>query len=279
MKLFKKLSKTLLILVGVLGTGAILTACGNNTASSELVQPHTLTIGMTGDFPPYSYKSNGKLTGYEVNVARDIAKQMHLKPKFRETKWDGLIAGLGSRRYDAVLNDITVVNGSSRAKHFLSSKPYMYSRSVLITNVKNNKIKTLHNIKGYKFAEGIGTANQRIAKHYGANVVPSTDFTSTMSLISEGRVDGCVNSLDSWNGYAKTHSTKGLRVYAIPNGQYQAGAVAVLLAKHSPKLRNQINKALETLRKNGTLKRLSEKYLKSNETVNKSFGGVISDQK
>lgn len=279
MKLFKRLGKALLILVGVLGTGAILTACGNNTASSELVHPHQLTVGMTGDFPPYSYKSNGKLTGYEVQVARAIAKQMHLKPKFRETKWDGLIAGLGSRRYDAVLNDIAVVHGSSRAKHFLSSKPYLYSRSVLITNAKNHSIKTLHNIKGKKFAEGIGTNNEKIAKKYGANVVPSADFTSTMSLINDGRIAGCVNSLDSWKGYAKTHSTKGLRVYAIPNSQYQASAIAVLLAKHSPKLRNKINKALTTLRKNGTLKHLSEKYLGGNETVNKNFGGVISDKK
>src|SRR5699024_9555887 len=76
--------------------------------SSELKQKGSLTIGLEGTCAPYSYRKDGKLTGFEVELGKDIAKQMGLKAKFVPTKWDGLIEGVNTGKYDIVLNNITV---------------------------------------------------------------------------------------------------------------------------------------------------------------------------
>ncbi len=268
---FSKIKKLGLALIGIVAVGGILSACGNQSAKSELVKPHQLRIGMTGDFPPYSYRSHGKMDGYEYSVAKDIAKKINLKPKFVFTKWDGLLAGLGAKRYDVVLNDISSVNGTQRSKSFLSSRPYMYSRSIMITRTNEHSLKNLKDIKGKKFAEGTGTGNARIAKKFGASVVPSNESKDTYALIRQGRVNGTVSSVESWKGFAKANSTKGLKVHVVPNSEYPADKIAVLLSKHSPKLKNKINQAIKELKKDGTLKRLSYKYFGHNST---NFNGL-----
>ena len=64
---------------------------------SELKTKGKLTIGLEGTYAPYSYRKNGKLTGFEVEMGRAVAKKMGVKADFVPTKWDSLVAGLGSQ--------------------------------------------------------------------------------------------------------------------------------------------------------------------------------------
>ncbi|MDN6704506.1 MAG: transporter substrate-binding domain-containing protein, partial [Lactiplantibacillus plantarum] len=105
MKIGKGIKRFALTL-GVVATGVLLTACGSSNSSSkggytsELKQSKQLTIGLEGTYAPYSYRQGGKLTGFEVDLGKAVAKKMNLKANFVPTKWDSLIAGLGSSKYD-----------------------------------------------------------------------------------------------------------------------------------------------------------------------------------
>lgn len=249
--------------IATLGLAALLAlvmaGCGAKTTSNaELVHPKTLTIGLTGTGGPYSYQKDGKLMGFEADMARDVAKKAGLKPKFVTTKWDSLIAGLGSRRYDVIFNNMTPTK--QREKHYLFSSPYIYSRDVLIRRKSDKKIKNVKKIKGLKFAEGTGTDNEMVAKRYGAKIVPSEAFQNSVTLIRQHRAEGTINSVPEWNFYGKKRSTKGLKATVIPNSEQPYSKVEAMLGKHSPKLRAKISKAIKELRKDGTLKKLSMKY-------------------
>lgn len=135
MKFKKQVLGTVVILAGVLLAGCAnggKNATGKDTNyKSELVKRGSLTIGLEGTFAPYSYRDNGKLTGFEVELGQDIAKKIGVKPVFVPTKWDSLIAGLGSGRYDVILNNINKT--PQRAKVYAFADPYIYSRYVLIS--------------------------------------------------------------------------------------------------------------------------------------------------
>lgn len=268
MKLFKKLGKLFLVLLGILGTGAILTACGSqHTASSELVHPHHLTIGMEGVLPPYSYRgSNGQMKGFDVALSKDISKQMHLKTTFKVTHLPSLVSGLGSHRIDGVVDNISQT--PKRAKSFKFSKTYSYSPYVLIVKKNNKSIKSIHNIKGKRFAEGIGADNEVVAKRWGAKILPINSLSDAMYAVREGRAAGTLTQAQAWKAFAKKDAShQQYRMIPIPESLQQPGKVSVLLNKHAPALQEKINKALTILRKNGTLKKLSEKYFHSNITV------------
>lgn len=82
-----------------------LTACGK-TQTAETKTPKTLTVGLEGTYAPYSYRKDGKLTGFEVELAQKTAQRMGLKTKFVTTGWDSLIAGLNTNNYDVIFNNM-----------------------------------------------------------------------------------------------------------------------------------------------------------------------------
>src|SRR5699024_5118496 len=136
----------------------------SNSAENDTKTKGTLTVGLEGTFAPYSYREHGKLTGFEVELARDVAKELDLKVKFVPTKWDSLIAGLNSKTFDVVFNNVAI--NPSRKKQYIFSTPYIYSKSVIVTKKDNTEIKSIDDVKGKKLGEGTGTDNYNKAKKF-----------------------------------------------------------------------------------------------------------------
>ncbi|WP_371858871.1 transporter substrate-binding domain-containing protein [Furfurilactobacillus siliginis] len=247
------------------GLGSHQTASAKSASyQDELVKKGTLTVGLEGVFPPYSYRKDGKLTGFEVDLARKLGKEMNVKVNIVPTKWDGLIAGVGSKRFDVVINNVTPT--PERRKAYAFTTPYIYSHYVLVTQKKDTKIKSVKDIKGKKFVEGTGTDNQQVAKKFDATVIPNSNFDTTLDMIKDGRADGTVNSESAWRDYKKTNSAAGLKAQKIANKDVEPAEVAALLSKQSPALRKQMNKALSKMRADGSLKQLSVKYFGTDVT-------------
>ncbi len=268
---FGKGIKQLALVLGVVAIGGLLTACGSNNSSSksgyksELKQSKQLTIGLEGTYAPYSYRKDGKLTGFEVDLGKAVAKKMNLKANFVPTKWDSLIAGLGSSKYDVVLNNIAET--PERKKSYIFSTPYIYSRYALITKAGDKSIQKLADVKGKKLAEGTGTNNEVQAKKLGAKTVPSGDFTTTLALIRQGRVQGTINAREAWFAYAQSNSTKGLDYHKVPDSQAEPVNISAMFNKNDTKLKAKFNKVLQQLRKDGTLAKLSKQYFGTDITT------------
>ena len=59
----------------------------------------TLLVGLEGTYPPFSFQGDdGKLTGFEVEFAEELAKHLGVKASLKPTKWDGMLASLDSKR-------------------------------------------------------------------------------------------------------------------------------------------------------------------------------------
>lgn len=254
MKIFKKIA--LMTAALALGTVIGTTISHADSVKSELKTPDTLTIGLEGTYAPFSYRKDGKLQGFEVELGKAVAKKMGLKAKFVPTKWDSLIAGLGAKKFDVVMNNIAQT--PEREKKYLFSNPYISSHFVMIVK-ENSSLKTLKSIKGHKFAAGVGTNNATLVKKYGGITVDDSDFASGLDMIKQGRVEGMINSREAWYVYAKKHSTKGLKMIDVSN-EAKPVKIAAMFNKNSSALQKQYNQALQELQKDGTLQKLSQKY-------------------
>lgn len=233
------------------------TGCANNSQKITHT-PNTLTIGLEGTYAPYSFRDGKKLDGFEVEYGKALAKKLNLKAKFVPTKWDSLIAGLNSNTFDVVINNVSITK--DRQKHFLFSDPYIFSKSVLITK-ENSKINSVKDLKNVKVAEGTGTDNYNKAEKFNANIIPSPDFQSTMSMIKQGRVEGTINSREAflaWKNSSK--SSQGLKYSVISDQDLPSSKIAPLFNKKSTVLRDKVSKATKALYKDGTMKKLSIKY-------------------
>ena len=97
------------------GSLALVLGASFSTASfaadllDEIKARGAIKVGLEGTYPPFNYQDeNGKLTGFEVELAEALAKELGVKAEFQPTKWDGILAALESKRLDVVINQVTI---------------------------------------------------------------------------------------------------------------------------------------------------------------------------
>ena len=92
-----------------------------------------LSIGTEGTYPPFTFHDDkGKLTGFDVEIAREVAKRLRVEPEFLETQWDAIFAGLDSKRFDMIANQVGIREDRNEKYDF--SDPYITSSAVLIVH-------------------------------------------------------------------------------------------------------------------------------------------------
>lgn len=99
MKLHKR--GTLAVLVGVLAT--TLVACGGQSSDSN--EKKTLTIASDMQYAPFTYLEDGEPVGFDIELGDALGEKLGVAIKWENTKFDSIIPGLQSERYDVALTD------------------------------------------------------------------------------------------------------------------------------------------------------------------------------
>lgn len=213
-------------------------------------------IGTEGTYPPFTFHdASGELTGFDVDIGREIAKRLNVKAEFVEGKWDGLIAGLDAKRYDAVINEVSIT--PERQAKFDFSDPYIASKAVLIVRSNNTTIKSFEDLKGKKSAHTLTSNYAQLARKYGAEIVGTDGFNQSVDLVAQGRADATINDNLSYLDFKKHKPDAQVKIVATESNAEQEG---VLIRKDNPELQQAINKALKEIKADGTYLKISNKY-------------------
>ena len=244
--------RTLLALVAVLLTAASLAGCGSSSDSS------TLRVGTEGTYSPFSFQgTDGKLTGYDIEVVTAVAGKLGKKVEFVQTPFDAIFAGLEAKRFDLIANQITR-NDERSAKYDLS-EPYTVSEGVIVTRADDSSITSLADLKGRTTAQSSTSNWATVARDAGANVEAVEGFVQAIQLLKDKRVDATVNDTLAVGDYQKTKNDTSIKVAGKTGDTSQQ----VFAARKDSGLMPDVNKALDDLRADGTLKNISEKYFGS----------------
>lgn len=215
-----------------------------------------LKIGTEGTYAPFSFHdSSNNLTGFDVEIAREAAKRIGVTAVFVEGKWDGLIAGLDAKRYDVVVNEVTITE-ARKAKYDFST-PYIVSKAVLIIRSNNSTIKSFADLKGKKAAQSLTSNFGQLARDKGAEVVAVDGFNQGIDLLLSGRADVVINDSLSYLDFMKQKHTSKLKVVdTLESAEKQA----ILVRKGNPELVAALDKALADMKADGTYLKISRKY-------------------
>ncbi|MEX6507150.1 amino acid ABC transporter substrate-binding protein [Jiella sp. M17.18] len=222
----------------------------------DIKQSGVLRIGTEGTYAPFTYHdAAGKLVGFDVEIGEAIAKRLGVKPQFVEGKWDGLIAGLGADRYDAVINEVGIT--PERQKRFDFSDPYIVSKAVLIVKDGDDQIKSFSDLKGKRSAQSLTSNYGKMAEAAGATLVATDGFDQSIQLVITGRADATINDSLSYLDFKKHQPKAPVKVVATRKDAAPSG---VIVQKGHPKLVAAIDAALKDMKADGTYKQIAEKY-------------------
>lgn len=241
----------------------VLAACGTSDKSDnagadlykEVKKSGELKIGTEGTYPPFTFNKGGKLTGFDVDIAREVAKRLGVKPVFVQTQWDSLFAGLNAKRFDVIANEVGI--RKDRQKKYDFSDPYISSAAVLVTAKNNKDIKDFKDLKGKKAAQSLTSNYRKIAEDNGADIVGIEGLTQSMDLITQGRVDATVNDKLAILDYLNRKPNSAVK---IVKEEKDSAESAFLFRKDSEKLVKEVNKALADMKKDGTYEKISKKW-------------------
>lgn len=249
-----------IIIIAIVG-GAIW-ANGNKKASSS-TKP-TIKIATAGTIFPNAYRQNHKLVGYDVAVAKAVAKAEGYKTKFTVTDFDGIFGQVDSGRVDTVANDIGAT--PERKQKYIFTTPYNNET----TNIAAKKGTSYQNLKDFegKTVATSGAGNNFITtlKKYDSKIkikVYETRDQATQALIT-GRVDGLLYSRATLSAIIKKQN---LNWHVVKDSAGQA-LVAYPFKNDAKgkKLRQVFNKGLAKITKDGTLNKISNQYFGYNIT-------------
>lgn len=229
---------------------------------SSIKSAGVLKIGTEGAYSPYSYHDDSnKLTGFDVEIAALIAEKLGVKAEYEETKWDSMVAGLDSKRFDVVINQVSITD-ERKAKYDFST-PYTYTRGALITKKDNTDIKTFEDLKGKKSAQSLTSNWADTAKGYGADIVSTDGFNQSIDLVVQGRADATLNDDITFYDYIKQKPDANVQIAAKSDDVSKS---AVLIRKGNSDLVKAVNQALSELESDGTLSELSNRYFGTDVT-------------
>jgi len=248
------------LLMTLLLVSVWLTGCGQNEEKNDLFaqikEKGELKIGTEGTYPPFTFHDEtGELTGFDVDIAKEVAKRIGVKPVFVETQWDAMFAGLDAKRFDMIANQVGI--RPDRQEKYDFSNPYITSAAVLVVHKENEQLKSFDDLKGKKAAQSMTSNYADLARSYGAEVVGVEGFNQAIELLSSKRVDATINDKLSVLDFLKQKPDAPVRIVATHDDASQSG---FMFRKGSDPLVEAVNKALKEMMEDGTYGKISEKW-------------------
>ncbi|MCL6571096.1 MAG: transporter substrate-binding domain-containing protein [Bacillus sp. (in: Bacteria)] len=240
-----------------------LAACGSNEASStnemNLVDEGKFTYASSGEFKPFSVTNeDGKMTGFDIEVAEAIAKEMGLDPVQKKFKFGGIVEGVKSGRFDAAVASHTITEERLLAVNF--SIPYYYSGPQIFVR-PDSSIKTLADLEGKEIAVSKGSTYEKTAKEVTDNIILLDSDVTALEALSKGKHDAVITD------FITGKEAIGAGMEIVGRELLGRSDQAIAVAKDNEEILEEINKALEKLHKNGTLTKISKKYIGEDITV------------
>lgn len=218
----------------------------------------TLRVALEGTYPPFNFRdaASGQLAGYDVDVAKLVAARLGLKPEFVTTEWSAILAGLGAGKYDVIVSQVGIT--AKRQQAFDFSQPYTYSTPQLIVRKnERNEYRSLADLKGKKVGVGQGSVYEQQARAAaGLDVKSYPAAPETLQDLAFGRIDAALND-SLMVGYLLKNSQLPIRAGARVGDMARMG---IAFRKGNPQFHAAVDKALDAVRADGSLKAASVKW-------------------
>ncbi|WP_206215460.1 MULTISPECIES: transporter substrate-binding domain-containing protein [unclassified Enterococcus] len=265
--------KNLFIFISSLLMVVLLSACHAASASQEdnswrnVKEKKELVVATSGTlFPASYYNDQNQLVGYDVDIAKEVAKRLGVNLSFKEYNVDGQITSVSKQEADFAANDFGIIK--EREKKFSLSEPFKYSFDSMIVRQKDDSgIHSLEDLKDKKAAGEPNTSYMRLAEKYGAKLVTYDNATNDQYLtdVANGRTDVILN--DYYLQKMSVAALPNIPVKILENVYFNENHSGFLFKKGHDELKNKVDQILKEMKEDGTMKKISETYFQTDVSV------------
>ena len=226
----------------------------------------TIRFGVDASYPPFESKgSDGKLVGFDIDLGNEICKRLNAKCVWVENDFDGMIPALKAKKFDGVLSSMSMT--PQRAEQIAFSSKLFNTPTRLVTKKGSGLQPTPESLAGKSVGVEQGTIQETYAKTYwepkGAKVVSYQNQDQVYTDLLSGRLDASLqDAVEADIGFLKTPRGAGYEFAGkdIVDEKILGNGAGIGLRKEDADLKTKIDKAIADIIKDGTYKKLENKY-------------------
>lgn len=233
--------------------------CGNEEYASALdrIQDRgVLVIGTEPEFPPFeSLDENGNFVGFDMDLARELAKDLGVELRIEAMSFDALMSALDTQRIDLIISGMTATEERAKSRAF--TEPYFHTKLCLLVNVDAG-IEKAADADGKRIAVKLGTTGDINAPR----LFPNAEITKyeregecALEVVNH-RVDAFLYDRHSILRHHRKHPGKTRAILEPLSEEPYAMATAL----RDPRFLDRLNRFLADTKSDGRYARLYERH-------------------
>ena len=231
--------------------------CGNggdNNSSASGEDISVITLATNAEFPPYEYYEGQEIVGIDVDFINAIGEKLGKEIVIEDMAFDSIIPAIQSGKADIGMAGMTVTE--DRLANVDFTETYVHTSQAIIVNTDSDAIKSSADLEGKTIGVQLGTTGDT----YAGDVTDKVErynkgFEAAMAL-SQGKIDAVV--IDESVAKALAEGTENLAVLDEP---FTEEDYAIAVKKGNQELVDELNKAINELKEDGTLQSIVDKYI------------------
>lgn len=246
----------------------ILSACLAVMALAGLAGPvaaqEVVRLGTTPEsYPPFTWvDAQGKLNGFEIELADALCAQMQVKCEWVLQSWDGIIPALQEKKFDAIIASMGI---TAERKQVVDFSDKYYDSPAIFIGPKSETIDiSPEGLKGKTVGVQVSTihANYIEAKYKGIVTIKTYDTQENANLdLIAGRVDLLLaDSVALLDGFLKSPEGADFEAKGQPIRDPLLGDGSGIAVRKGDPLAAKFSEAIKAIRANGVYKTINDKY-------------------
>ena len=226
----------------------------------------SLKIGTEGAYPPFNnLNAEGKLEGFDIDIANALCAEMKVTCEFVTQDWDGIIPALQANKFDAIIASMSITDERKKQVDF-TNKYYNTPPAIVVP-----KDSTLADVRPETLA-GKSLGVQGSTTH--SNYAESAYKTLTIKMYStadeyqldltNGRIDAAMDDISVIEGWLAKEAGACCKLLGAikPVPEIHGFGAGIAVRKGETDLAKKFNAAIDAIRANGKYKEINDKYFK-----------------
>ncbi len=263
--------KLLMVLFAVMLLG-VLAACGGGSDDAEETDnadtadeeeatddgdKDVYTVATDNGYIPFEYidEESGDLVGFDIDLITALADEVGVEIEFETLDFDGIVAGIGSGRYDIAIAGMTITE--ERAESIDFTQPYYEAGLILAVKEDNDDIKSIEDTEGMTIATRTGSTSQEyLEAETDAEIEAFPGIIEAYQNVLAGRSDAVLYDLPNVEYYSESEAEGELKTV----GEKLTGEDYGVAFPKDSELRDDFDDALTTIKDNGKYDDIYEEW-------------------
>jgi len=255
------MKKFILLLVVALAAMTFSMGTAMAGALDDIQKRGSLRVGMEPGYMPFELTNQkGEIIGFDVDMAKRIAKAMGVKLEIVSTAWDGIIPALLTQKFDMIMSGMTLTQERNLSINFAT--PYiLIGQSILLNKKFEKDVKSYKDLNDpkYTIASKLGTTGEQATKRMIPNakyISYETEQEGTLELLN-GKIDAFIYDLP-FNTIAYSEKGKGKIVHL--NEPFTKEPLAWAIRKGDVDFLNWLNNFMAQIKYDGDYDKIYKKW-------------------